>query len=66
MHYLGYVQPLTGLWVAGGHIIYRYGSPDGLTRHGRIATGYGYGSPNGLREDTVPIEAMVSEVAHPR
>ena len=24
------MQPLTGLWVAGGHIIYRYGSPDGL------------------------------------
>ncbi|MBQ3749817.1 MAG: hypothetical protein II865_00725 [Bacteroidales bacterium] len=39
---------------------YRYVSPDGLTRHGRIATGHGYGSPNGLREDTVPIEALVS------
>lgn len=30
MHYFGFMQPLTGLWVAGGHIIYRYGSPDGL------------------------------------
>ena len=36
MHYFGFMQPLTGLWGTGGHIIYRYGSPTGL--RGRVVS----------------------------
>ena len=58
MHYLGYVQPLTGLWVAVGNHLRATDMEaltglraDGLTREGCTATCYRYGSPDGLGRD---------------